>query len=149
MYFHTSTRAKWTSYTEPFTIGVWLSIIGWIAIAAVLMHIIAFSFGKFDKNENRNFGDSVFDVAKAIFSQGGKLQIQKTSFYITYLMPYLLAVILLQYYSGKLLSYLTVKNPEPPFKNLEGLVKTKSYKISLLQHTYPLFFFKVSIGTFC
>lgn len=74
----------------------------------------------------------------------GSLRVSYTPLYISYLMPYLLAIILTQHYSGSLLSYLTVKQAKIPFNNLEGIIQDGSYKLSLLNGTYNLFYFYVS-----
>lgn len=58
-------------------------------------------------------------------------------------MPYLLSGVLLEYYSGALLSYLTVKNSQPLFRNLEGLIENGDYKIAVMNTTYAWFYFNV------
>lgn len=49
-------------------------------------------------------------------------------------MPYILGILLLQYYSADLLSHLTVKDLTPPFQNLKGVIDDDSYEIAGL---YP------------
>ena len=58
-------------------------------------------------------------------------------------MPYILAVVVLQHYSGALLSFLTVKNSDPPFNDLQGLVENGQYKILIFNMAYALFYFRV------
>lgn len=59
-------------------------------------------------------------------------------------MPYVLSAVLIQFYSGVLLSYLTVKNFNPPFKDLEGVIKDGSYKVSAIKATRVWNYFQVS-----
>lgn len=59
-------------------------------------------------------------------------------------MPYFVAIVLTQYYSGALSSYLSLRQSSLPFKNFEEVIEDKSYKISLVNRTYLLFFFRVN-----
>lgn len=58
-------------------------------------------------------------------------------------MPYLLAIILTQYYSGALSSHLAVKHANTPFRNLKEIIDDGSYKIMVLKKSYNEFYFKV------
>lgn len=75
---------------------------------------------------------------------GGMVRGSSTPLYISHLMPYLLAVILMGYYSGVLLSYLTVQRIHLPFHDIKGLIEDGSYRMSSFDNTYTMFHFKVS-----
>lgn len=54
------------------------------------------------------------------------------------LMPYVLGIVLLQYYSAVLLSHLTVKDSTSPFRNLQDVLDDGSYEIACF---YPSFLY--------
>lgn len=55
-------------------------------------------------------------------------------------------MIFMQYYSGDLLSYLTLKETYSPFRNIEEVAKDGSYKIFLGENTYIHFYLTVSLA---
>ena len=93
-------------------------------------------------NEKDNF-IKLFLNFDSFLSKGGQLNRSNPSVRILYITPYILGVILTQFYSGVLHSYLTVQNSDPPFQSLRDVIEDGSYKISLLNPSTFLFYFQV------
>lgn len=127
---------NWTSFLAPFSLQLWISIIFWIIAASLIIHIINI--------RNNSFQNTFFSVVQAFCNQGGTIKNSKTSYYIAYFMPYILAVIIIQTYSCIILSFLTVGISPPSFKNLKDVILDGGYKILVENFSYPMFYFQVS-----
>lgn len=67
---------------------------------------------------------------------------------ITRFLPYMMSLVLVQTYNGCLLSYLTVEDLTPPFKNLNEIVQDGRYRLMVERISFLVHYFNVRFLVF-
>ncbi|XP_031787913.1 glutamate receptor [Nasonia vitripennis] len=131
------TAVKWTAYSDPFYVGIWLALLGVMLIASAFT-IICFRVSPSQKlasnadEEDASFSEIFFHVFGALCAQGHE-SVVLDSIRVINLVVHITGVIILAAYSAALISFLAVKVFVMPFTSMEGLLEDGSYKLGVIR----------------
>ncbi|PSN34587.1 Ionotropic receptor 119 [Blattella germanica] len=138
-------------FLEPFSLGLWLSVLGSIMIFSVLLALFH-TIGRNIRNAEHGgppkyrFRDTILYMFGTFCMQGHDFTPRATSCRIIYITAYITSFIVLAAYSSVVISFAATRNPdELPFTNLEGLYADKSYKLIVTRKSAMFNLFDVRI----
>ncbi|KAI4493411.1 hypothetical protein M0804_001587 [Polistes exclamans] len=120
---------KWSSYFRIFSYFIWISIIGILIAASILLVFLKINNGN-DRKIGLLFSDTFFEIL-GIFCQQGLTDFPDSySLRIAYFSIFILAVVLSAAYSAILICFLTSTTRTLPFRSLQAFADDGTYRIS-------------------
>ncbi|XP_069694866.1 probable glutamate receptor [Periplaneta americana] len=142
----THEEMSWDDFLKPFATNLWYTICGCMLLLSFLLsalHNLGRKIGNAEAEGPSRYGlyDSIHCVFGIFCQQGHDFTPKASSCRLVYLTAYLTAVILLSAYSAALISFLTKKTVQLPFRDLTGLLHDGSYDLGMIQHSaeYDIF----------
>ncbi|KAJ4445627.1 hypothetical protein ANN_12309 [Periplaneta americana] len=142
----THEEMSWDDFLKPFATNLWYTICGCMLLLSFLLsalHKLGRKIGNAEAEGPSRYGlyDSIHCVFGIFCQQGHDFTPKASSCRLVYLTAYLTAVILLSAYSAALISFLTKKTVQLPFRDLTGLLHDGSYELGMIQHSaeYDIF----------
>ncbi|XP_064119171.1 glutamate receptor ionotropic, kainate glr-3-like [Macrobrachium nipponense] len=117
----------WTNYTRIMDLSAWLVYLCYIVISCLLYHIFVVWA---DHGQTQPLADSVFDIMSLHVNQGD-IAVEGASKRIFLFVVVMTSWLTLTFYTSVLISSLTIPLINPPFKDIAGLLKVKSYDMGL------------------
>nr|CAD7590305.1 unnamed protein product [Timema genevievae] len=121
------TEQRGSAYTRPFRPELWVTV-AFSALFIGLYLATLYRYG-YHCNNVESGGPFYYTTYQAIFSTFGAFCAQ------VFLISYLTSYVILQAYSGSLVSFLTFRQPKLPFKDLAGLLADGSYKLGVIANS--------------
>ncbi|XP_043487213.1 glutamate receptor 3-like isoform X3 [Polistes fuscatus] len=123
---------KWSSYFRIFSYFIWISIIGILIAASILLVFLKIKNGN-DRKIRLLLSDTFIEVL-GIFCQQGLADFPDSySLRIAYFSIFILAVVLSAAYSAILICFLTSTIHTVPFRSLQAFADDGTYKISFFR----------------
>lgn len=133
-----------SAHIQPFRVGVWIAIGGWIIMSGLSVLFIQFLLWKFGLEQNFIVTDYMFISFEAFTNQCGSKIPEKVPICMCLLMARWAALLTVTVYSTAVLSFVTVKSLHYPFQDIEGLMRDGTFKIGYENNQFPSAFFRVS-----
>ncbi|KAJ9582457.1 hypothetical protein L9F63_003150 [Diploptera punctata] len=143
-------ESDWKSFLEPFSINIWLFIIGTITVLTIMLHATLTTERYImppDQYSSLQFKpyDGFFSILSSFCLQGQNwwLHLPESS-RILVVTSYLTALVLIVGYSGFLVSYLSLRKTVLPFNTFSQFLNDGTYQLGVLNNSIHYAYFEES-----
>ncbi|XP_014600535.1 PREDICTED: probable glutamate receptor [Polistes canadensis] len=119
---------KWSSFFLTFSYSIWISILGILIVATILLIFLKINSGT-DRKKEFLLADSFLEIWGILCQQGLADFPDSCSLRIVYFSIFILVVVLWAAYSAALISFLTTPNKILPFRSFEEFAKDGTYQL--------------------